>query len=88
MARVTGIGGVFFKCDNPQQVREWYRDHLGIPSDQYGWSFEWRDKDDPERIGFTVWNPFPTHTRYFDPSTQPFMVNFRVDDLSRAMPTP
>jgi catechol 2,3-dioxygenase-like lactoylglutathione lyase family enzyme len=81
MARVTGIGGVFFKCDDPEQLRSWYREHLGIESDQYGWSFPWRDHDDPDREGFTVWGPFKRETTYFDPSTNPYMVNFIVDDL-------
>jgi predicted enzyme related to lactoylglutathione lyase len=79
--RVTGIGGIFFKCQDPDAVKQWYSKHLGIPADAYGASFEWRQADDPEKKGTTVWSPFKMETRYFDPSTQPFMINYRVDDL-------
>lgn len=81
MARVTGIGGIFFKSSDPEASRAWYRHHLGLECDQYGWSWRWREMADPEREGFTVWGPFAPDTEYFDPSPQPFMVNFRVDDL-------
>ena len=43
--RVTGLGGFFFKCDNPNDIKEWYKNHLGIPTDQYGWTFWWKDAD-------------------------------------------
>lgn len=79
--RVTGIGGIFFKCQDPDAVKQWYSKHLGIPADAYGASFEWRQADDPEKKGTTVWSPFKMETRYFDPSTQPFMINYRVEDL-------
>jgi predicted enzyme related to lactoylglutathione lyase len=81
MKRVTGIGGVFFKTRDREKQLEWYRTHLGIESDGYGFMFAWRDREDPESIGYTVWSPFKDDTDYFDPSTQPFMVNYRVDDL-------
>lgn len=82
MARVTGIGGVFFKCRDPRGLADWYREHLGVPIEEYGGaSFPWREHGDPEREGFTVWGPFGEDTSYFDPSERPFMVNLRVDDL-------
>ena len=81
MKRVTGIGGVFFKARDREKQMEWYRTHLGIESDSWGHVFEWRDRDDPQSIGYTVWCPFKDDTDYFDPSTQPFMVNYRVVDL-------
>lgn len=82
MASVTGIGGVFFKTDDPDATLAWYRDHLGIdPSDHGGWSFRWRLLDDPETAGRTQWAPFPASTDYFAPSDAPFMINYRVDDL-------
>lgn len=76
MKRVTGIGGVFFKTANPEATRNWYKKHLGIESTQYGAVFKWEEKD-----GCTAWNPFPADTQYFNPSTQPFMINYRVADL-------
>ena len=45
MKRVTGIGGIFFKCQDPKKVREWYQTHLGLNTNQYGAVFEWRQAD-------------------------------------------
>jgi predicted enzyme related to lactoylglutathione lyase len=82
MERVTGIGGIFFKADNPERLAAWYRKYLGLAQAEGGSSvFEWREKADPERTGMTVWSPFPRDTRYFDPSRTPFMINYRVADL-------
>lgn len=82
MKRVTGIGGIFFKSEDPTRLREWYREHLGIESEgDSGASFHWREADDPEQKGFTVWSAFPANTRYFDPSKAPFMINYRVANL-------
>jgi catechol 2,3-dioxygenase-like lactoylglutathione lyase family enzyme len=82
MERVTGIGGVFFKSPDPEGLREWYKEHLGVrPGKDGSVAFEWRDKNDPERVGYTVWAPFKHDTSYFDPSSAPFMVNFRVGNL-------
>jgi catechol 2,3-dioxygenase-like lactoylglutathione lyase family enzyme len=82
MASVTGIGGIFFKVQDPDVTRAWYRDHLGIAlSDYGGWSSRWRNVDDPDRVGRTEWSPFPAETGYFQPSDAAFMINYRVDDL-------
>jgi len=81
-ARVTGIGGIFFKTADPASLREWYRDHLGIESDEWGgFAFQWREKDRPDEAGYTVWGPFAEKTEYFDPSEQPYMLNYRVADM-------
>ncbi len=79
--RVTGIGGIFFKCEDPAAVREWYATHLGFNTDQYGTSFEWRHAEKPERKGHTVWSTFPMDTNYFAPSGKDFMINLRVENL-------
>jgi predicted enzyme related to lactoylglutathione lyase len=81
LKKVTGIGGVFFKCKNPDKVKEWYSKHLGLKMDQYGTSFEWRQGDDPSKYGFTQWSAFSDSTKYFDPSVKEFMINYRVQDL-------
>jgi predicted enzyme related to lactoylglutathione lyase len=89
MKRVQGIGGLFFKAQDPQALQSWYDAHLGIsplPHSPWGASdlaslFEWRDKDDSGRICYSVFGVFPADTDYFEPGTQPFMFNFRVDDL-------
>ena len=81
MKKVTGIGGIFFKCKDPKQMNEWYKTHLGFNTTEYGVNFEWREESDPEKKGTTVWNPFSETTRYFEPSTKDFMLNYRVADL-------
>lgn len=79
--KVTGIGGVFFKCKDPKAVNEWYKTHLGFDTTPYGTSFEWRQAEDPTQKGTTVWNPFKEETKYFEPSTKDFMINYRVENL-------
>ena len=81
MKKVTGIGGIFFKCKDPGKVREWYKTHLGMETDQYGANFEWRQADDPSKKGSTQWSPFAETTKYFEPSTRDFMINYRVENL-------
>lgn len=81
MARVTGIGGIFFKSPNPQALGEWYRQHLGLQVEAWGGSaLRWAD-DPKVDGGTTIWSPFAADTGYFAPSTAPFMVNYRVDDV-------
>lgn len=79
--RVTGIGGIFFKSENPQKLKEWYNKHLGLQTDQWGTNFEWRQADEGTQKGFTQWSPFTETTTYFEPSTRDFMVNYRVENL-------
>ena len=81
MKRVTGIGGVFFKCKDPESLKRWYHTHLGIESDQYGATFRWTQHPDPAKQGTTVWSPFVEDTKYFNPSEKPFMFNYRVENL-------
>ena len=82
MKRVTGIGGIFFKCKDPGKMREWYKTHLGLNTNQYGAVFEWRHATDSSQKGFTQWTPFKESTKYFEPSTKDFMINYRVADLT------
>lgn len=81
MKRVTGIGGVFFKCKNPETMKTWYQRHLGLQTDQYGTNFEWRQGADGLKKGFTQWSPFKETTTYFQPSQKEFMINYRVENL-------
>ncbi len=81
VGRVTGIGGVFFKCKDPNKVKQWYKTHLGLPVGQYGTTFEWREAADSSRKGATQWTPFAETTRYFEPSSRDFMINYRVENL-------
>jgi lactoylglutathione lyase len=81
MKKVTGIGGIFFKCKDPKKIKAWYKANLGLNTDDYGVNFKWRDTDDPTRTGSTQWSPFDEKTKYFDPSTKDFMINYRVENL-------
>ena len=78
MKRVTGLGGVFFKANDPEKITAWYERHLGLPRDESGVQFRWRGAEDPNEEGATAWAPFPRDSPYF---THPFMINYRVDDL-------
>lgn len=81
MKKLTGIGGVFFKCKDPEKVRDWYKTHLGMDTNAYGANFEWRQLDQPDKTGSTQWSPFADDSKYFEPSTKEFMINYRVENL-------
>jgi catechol 2,3-dioxygenase-like lactoylglutathione lyase family enzyme len=78
--RILGIGGIFFKSTNQQQMREWYGKHLGLADKGEGVMLPWREKDNPDKEHVTVWTVFPGNTKYFEPN-QAFMVDYIVDDL-------
>ena len=80
MGKVTGLGGVFFKCADPERMYAWYETHLGMKRDGGEFHFQWVDKD-TGAAGMTVWALFKRDTKYFAPSDAPFMLNYRVDDL-------
>lgn len=79
MKRVTGIGGIFFKCTNKKELLEWYKKHLGIPAEEWGAQFFLKDEKDPE--AYLAWSPFKSDTTYLEPSKKEFMINYRVADL-------
>jgi predicted enzyme related to lactoylglutathione lyase len=83
MKRVTGIGGIFFKSASPEKLYEWYEKHLGITRspDGSGVMFEWRDAQDSDKKGLTIWSIFPRNTKYFGSSNSALMINYRVDDM-------
>ncbi len=78
MKRVTGIGGVFFKCKDPNAIKDWYKKHLGIDTDQWGTNFEWRQGADASKKGFTQWSPVSEKSTHFDGA---LMINYRVENL-------
>jgi predicted enzyme related to lactoylglutathione lyase len=81
MKKVTGIGGIFFKCKDPKAIKEWYNKHLGLNAGPYGASFEWRQADDPGKKGLTQWNVNSETAKLYEPSTKDFMINYRVENL-------
>ncbi len=82
MARITGIGGVFFKAKTDEKkLADWYREHLGIVLEPWGGAvLRWPD-DKAEDKGCTVWTVAGPSTEWFSPSGSSFMINYRVDDM-------
>ena len=83
MARVTGIGGVFFKAKDPKALAAWYAEHLGVKLEDWGGAvFEWAaDQSAQSAKGVTVWHLADADGDWFAPSTSAVMINYRVDDL-------
>jgi len=80
MRRVTGIGGVFFKAEDPEKLYAWYERHLGITRVDGNVMFT-------ADSGFTVWSIFPKQSEYFAPSVSSMMINYRVEDLDALLDT-
>ncbi|UII19494.1 VOC family protein [Fulvivirga ligni] len=79
--KVTGIGGIFFKTKDPVKMREWYTEHLGLVTNEYGSLFEFRNSENPEKKEYLQWSTFSEDTKYFEPSKKEFMINYRVENL-------
>ncbi|QXP56260.1 VOC family protein [Cellulophaga sp. HaHa_2_95] len=77
--RVTGLGGFFFKTKDPDAIKKWYNNHLGLNTDQYGCTFWWKDKEGNDCS--TQLSPMNQDTDYYEPSKSSFMMNFRVENL-------
>jgi catechol 2,3-dioxygenase-like lactoylglutathione lyase family enzyme len=78
MAKVTGLGGIFYKVEDTERTAAWYRDVLGV-SGEWGIMFPWKKDETGE--AFSLLSPFKATSDYFAPSAAPFMINLRVDDL-------
>ena len=85
MEQVTGIGGVFFKVRDPQRMAAWYRENLGIQSNDGCADFVWRENDHPNQTGRTVWAMFPDDATHFGSSLSRLMINYRVANLDRML---
>ncbi len=83
MARVLGIGGVFFKCRDRARLAAWYADALGFAINDFGGAVFARDDLPP--AAYSVWGPFDPDTDYFSPSRKGFMLNLIVDDVDAAL---
>ncbi len=79
--KVTGIGGIFFFSDNPDETKSWYAKNLGLETNDWGSSFEFRNAHKPEEINYLQWSPFKTGSDYFLPSKKEFMINYRVQNI-------
>lgn len=87
MAKVTGLGGVFFKTKDRAATAKWFDEKLGLPTESWGRVFPWRHHDEPEQTGFTVLGLHAEDSDYFDPSHKHFMLNLTVDDLDGVLAT-
>ncbi|MDD2983910.1 MAG: VOC family protein [Crocinitomicaceae bacterium] len=83
--RVTSVGGIFFKSENPDEMKDWYKENLGLDTDQWGTNFEWFQGSDSTKKGFTQWSPFEDKTNYFEPSKKEFMINYRVVHIEKLL---
>jgi predicted enzyme related to lactoylglutathione lyase len=79
--RVTGIGGIFFFSENPDETKKWYEQNLGMPTNEWGASFEFRNTNRPGEINYLQWSPFKKGSKYFEPSKKDFMINYRVQNI-------
>lgn len=79
--KVVGIGGIFFRSQNPETTKEWYSKNLGLNTDGHGTMFSSRSFDNPDEVTYLQWSPFEEKTDYFDPSTKEFMINYRVQNI-------
>jgi len=84
--KVTGIGGVFLKSKDPKALGEWYNKHLGTKINEYSYmSFDWSERGNANSKASTTFGLFSYKSKYFDPSTSQFMINFRVKDLHKLL---
>jgi predicted enzyme related to lactoylglutathione lyase len=81
--KVTGIGGVFFFSENPEETKEWYAKNLGLEVNEWGSSFEFRNANRPDEINYLQWSPFKKGSEYFAPSKKEFMINYRVQNMEK-----
>jgi catechol 2,3-dioxygenase-like lactoylglutathione lyase family enzyme len=77
MARITGLGGIFYVVNDPAATRAWYRDALGLPG-KYGPLLKWSEDRGP--VPYSMISPF-ADSSYIKPGRGDFMINLRVDDL-------
>jgi predicted enzyme related to lactoylglutathione lyase len=77
MAKVTGLGGVFYKVEDTERTKRWYQETLGVGG-EWGAMFPWKGEAD----AYSLLSPFKASSDYFDPSSAGFMINLRVDDLA------
>ena len=81
--RVTGVGGIFFKSEHPDEMKDWYKQNLGLETDQWGTNFEWFQGSDSTKKGFTQWSLSSNKSTFFEPSKKDFMINYRVVHIEK-----
>lgn len=81
MKRVTGLGGIFYKCKDKENMLNWYRKHLGIDAQEWGAVFQLDETLKQHPTAYNVWSLFKEDTKHFEPSQSSFMINFTVENL-------
>ncbi|NNJ72742.1 MAG: VOC family protein [Enterobacterales bacterium] len=84
MAKILGIGGIFFKSSEPKKLSKWYKQYMGLDIDSSFNGSTFAIKNAPENA-YSVWSPFAADTKYFQPSEKDFMINFIVDDVEKLL---
>ena len=86
MAKITGIGGVFFKSTGDhKKLADWYRQNLGLQLEPWGGAaLKWPDDTSADK-GVTAWHVAPRDTKWFSPSTAGFMINYRIDNMAEVL---
>ncbi len=79
--KVIGVGGIFYKSNDPKAMHKWYANNLGLVTNEYGSLFEFRNADKADEKNYLQWSPFKDDTDYFKPSEKEFMINFRVVNI-------
>lgn len=79
--KVTGIGGIFFKCEDPVKLKDWYNSNLGLVTNEYGAVFEFRKADGKQEKAYLNWSPMSKDTKHTEPSKKDFMINYRVENI-------
>lgn len=79
--KVTGIGGIFFFAEDTEKTKKWYSENLGLETNRWGSSFEFRNAHRPQEINYLQWSPFKNGSEYFSPSKKEFMINYRVQNI-------
>jgi predicted enzyme related to lactoylglutathione lyase len=86
MAKVTGIGGVFFKSTTDhKRLAEWYKQNLGLQLEPWGGAILNWTEDRADDKGLTVWHVAEKNTEWFSPSTASFMINYRIDNMAEML---
>jgi predicted enzyme related to lactoylglutathione lyase len=83
--RVVGVGGIFFRAKKPKELSAWYRNHLGIKTQDNVALFTWQPRTSSKRVGYTVWSILPHDTSYFRSKKLQFMINYRVKNLNKLL---
>jgi len=78
--KVIGVGGIFFESESPNELKDWYKKNLGFVTNDYGALFEFKKTSNNEKA-YLNWSPMQKPVSYFEPSSKPFMINYRVQNL-------